>query len=118
MKARPVVHFEILGKNAATLREFYSSLFGWKIDANNPMDYGMVAPGEGGPDHGIGGGIARSDDGPRVLFYVQVADPAETLRKAEGMGGRTVMPPTDVPGGPTIAQFEDPEGNRLGLIKQ
>jgi predicted enzyme related to lactoylglutathione lyase len=27
------------------------------------------------------------------------------------------MPPMDVPGGPSIAQFKDPEGNLIGLVK-
>ena len=65
----------------------------------------------------MGGGIAQGD-GPRVMVYVQVVDLNETLRKAEEMGGKAVMQPMDVPGGPTIAQLEDPEGNRVGLIKQ
>jgi len=33
------------------------------------------------------------------------------------LGGKTVMPPTDVPGGPTIAMFTDPAGNVTGLLK-
>ena len=49
---RPVVHFEIHGKDAKKLQEFYASLFGWKIDANNPMNYGMVEAGVGGPPDG------------------------------------------------------------------
>jgi predicted enzyme related to lactoylglutathione lyase len=52
------------------------------------------------------------------MVYVQVVDLSETLRLAEEMGGKAVMQPMDVPGGPTIAQLEDPEGNRVGLIKQ
>jgi uncharacterized protein len=40
---QPVVHFEIAGKDPAKLHEYYSDLFGWEIDANNPMNYGMVA---------------------------------------------------------------------------
>ena len=114
---RPVVHFEINGKDAKRLREFYSALFGWKISTDNPMGYGLVEHGIGGPPEGIGGGIAQSD-AARVMVYVQVVDLHETLRKAEEMGGKAVMHPMDVPGGPTIAQLEDPEGNRIGLIKQ
>ena len=53
-----------------------------------------------------------------VTVYVQVLDLDETLRVAESMGGKTVMPPMDVPNGPTIAQLQDPEGNVIGLIKQ
>ena len=34
------------------------------------------------------------------------------------MGGKTVMPPMDIPEGPTMAQFSDPEGNVIGLVQQ
>lgn len=114
---RPVVHFEIIGKDGKKLQDFYSELFGWTIDANNPMSYGLVSPGIGGPEPGVGGGIA-SGEAPRVTIYVQVLDLNETLKKAETMGGKTVMPPMDIPGGPTMAQFADPEGNVIGLVKQ
>ncbi len=114
---RPVVHFEIIGRDGTKLQDFYRALFGWSIDANNPMNYGLVQPGIGGPEPGIGGGIAGGES-PRVTIYVQVVDLNETLRKAESMGGKTVMPPSDVPGGPTLAQFSDPEGNLIGLVKQ
>jgi uncharacterized protein len=110
--AQPVVHFEVIGKDGKKLQDFYTKLFDWNVDANNPMSYGMVAAGEGG----IGGGVAAGG-GPLVTFYVNVPDVAEALKKAEGLGAKTVMPPMDVPGGPTIAQFSDPEGNIIGLSK-
>ncbi len=115
---RPVVHFEIHGKDGKRLQEFYFALFGWKIDANNPMNYGMVEPGVGGPAEGIGGGIVQSDTAPMVTIYVQVVSLEETLQKAESLGGKTVVPPMDIPDGPTIALFQDPEGNTIGLVKQ
>jgi len=37
-----VVHFEVIGKDGKALTSFYTELFGWKVDANNPMNYGMV----------------------------------------------------------------------------
>jgi len=110
--ADKVTHFEIHGKDGKRLQKFYASLFGWKVDANNPMNYGMVSPEQGG----IGGGITKSD-APMVTFYVEVADPAAALKKAESLGGKTIMPPMDVPGGPRIAQFADPEGNVIGLVQ-
>ena len=114
---RPVVHFEIRGKDGKRLQDFYRELFGWRINADNPMGYGFVEPGIGGPEQGVGGGI-MSSDAPLVMVYVQVGDVDETLRRAESLGGKTVMASTDVPGGPTIAQFQDPEGNLMGLVKQ
>ena len=110
--ASKVTHFEVHGKDGKRLQEFYASLFGWKVDANNPMQYGMVSAEKGG----IGGGISQSGK-PMVTFYVEVADPAAALKRVEKLGGKTVMPPMDVPGGPRIAQFADPEGNVIGLIK-
>lgn len=114
---RPVVFFEIRGRDSKRLQEFYASLFGWKINADNPMGFGFVEPGIGGPEEGVGGGIAQGEE-PLVTIYVQVVDLNETLAKAEEMGGKAVLQPMDVPDGPTIASFEDPEGNTIGLVKQ
>ena len=112
----PVVHWEISAKNGSKLREFYASLFDWKIDTNNPMDYGLVKTGGEG---GIGGGIGQAQEGapPYVTFYVQVPDLQAYLDKAEKLGGKTILPPTEIPNVVTIAMFQDPEGNSIGLLK-
>ena len=41
----PVVHFEIMGGKGSELETFYRELFGWKINGNNPMKYGVVETG-------------------------------------------------------------------------
>jgi uncharacterized protein len=112
--ANPVAWFEVSGPDAGALQRFYAQAFGWKIDANNPMNYGMVEAQEGG----IGGGVGPSPDGePSVVFYVAVSDLQAALDKVGELGGTTVTPPMDVPDGPTIAFFTDPAGNRIGLMK-
>jgi predicted enzyme related to lactoylglutathione lyase len=99
------------------LHSFYSDVFGWKIDANNPVNYGLVDNGGEGINGGIGG-VMDPDYAGHVTFYIQVDDPAETLKKIESLGGKTVMPPSEIPGTPTtIAQFTDPAGNMIGLTK-
>jgi uncharacterized protein len=109
----PVVHFEVSGKDAAKLQKFYADLFGWPVDANNPMNYGVVPKAEGG----IGGGISPTPDGnTHVTFYVAAPDLQATLDKAEKLGGKTVNPPMDVPGGPKLAHFSDPAGNFVGIV--
>jgi len=113
--ANPVVHFEITGKDGKKLQNFYSGVFGWNIDANNPMNYGIVNAEEG---RGIGGGISAGDGGTRrVTFYIEVDDPQAYLDKVEAKGGKTVMPVTEIPGMVVLAQFADPEGNVVGLVK-
>lgn len=39
---QPVVHFEVVGKDGDKLQSFYSELFEWEINADNPMNYGTV----------------------------------------------------------------------------
>jgi predicted enzyme related to lactoylglutathione lyase len=113
--ANPVIHFEIAGRDAGKLQSFYSGLFDWKIDANNPMSYGVVEAAEGG----IGGGIGPAEPGGNghLTFYVGVDDPDEYLKKVESLGGRIVMPTTTIPGMVTFALFQDLEGNMVGLVK-
>lgn len=118
MHPRPIVHFEIHARDRAKLQEFYRTLFEWDIEDRSEMNYSMIGAGIGGPEGGVGGGIAQSPAAPMVTVYVQVADLGETLKKAESMGGGTVSPPMDVPNGPTIAQMRDPEGNVIGLVQQ
>lgn len=115
MPQHPVTHFEVNARDAKAQQKFYGELFGWGIDADNPQDYGMIDTKAKG--NGINGGIGASQDGRNwVTFYVETPDPAQTLAKAERLGGRTVMPPMDM-AGLTYALFADPEGNVIGLAK-
>jgi uncharacterized protein len=113
---RPVVHFEINANDSKRLGSFFAELFDWKIDTNNPMGYGLVDTGGEG---GIGGSIGQSDgNAPAYLsVYVQVDDLQAYLDKAEKLGGKTLVPPTEIPNTVTFAMFQDPEGNMIGLIK-
>jgi|HubBroStandDraft_1064217.scaffolds.fasta_scaffold223441_1 uncharacterized protein len=112
--AHQVVHWEIQSKTPEKLHEFYGEVFSWKIDANNPMNYGMVSSGgRDGINGGIGGTMGPTSE---VLVYVNVPDINAALEKIGSRGGRTLMPRTDV--GPVImAIFQDPEGNTFGIIE-
>ena len=112
----PVVHFEITGQDGAELQSFYREVFGWHVDADNPMNYGIVDTHTEGK--GIGGGIGASPDGSNTLtVYIEVDDLDECLKKIEAMGGKTVVPPTEIPDMVTFALFTDPEGHGVGLVK-
>ena len=111
----PVVHFEVLGKDAEALQKFYGEAFGWELNPVMPT-YAMVSTGGQGA---IAGGVGATADGGdgHVTFYVEVDDLAGALEKIESAGGRTIQPPMDVPNGPSIALFADPEGHVVGLVK-
>ena len=53
-----------------------------------------------------------------MTVYVQVDDLESYLKKAESLGGKTVMPVTEIPGVVTLAMFSDPEGNVIGMVKE
>ena len=118
---QPVVHFEVIGKDGDKLQQYYSELFGWEIDANNPMSYGMVArEGNLGRDGvGIGGGVGQGPEGyaGHATFYVAVPDVEEALQKAESLGGHRIMGPEDIMGQVVLGQFKDPEGNMVGVVQ-
>jgi predicted enzyme related to lactoylglutathione lyase len=111
---QPVVHFEIMGKDGDRLRQYYSSLFGWSFDTNNPMDYGVVPPEVAG----IGGGVGSSPEGygGHVTFYIGVPDVEQALQQAESLGGRRLMGPHEVMENVVIGQFADPEGHLVGVV--
>ena len=52
-----------------------------------------------------------------MLVYVEVDDPEEYLERIEDMGGEVVVPLTNIPGMVSFAIFQDPQGNKVGLVK-
>jgi uncharacterized protein len=118
---QPVVHFEVIGKDGAALRSYYSELFGWQIDADNPMNYGIVQrDGNVSADgSGIGGGVGQGPEGygGHVTFYIEVPDVEAALAKAESLGGTRVMGPEQIMDTVELGQFTDPEGHLIGVVK-
>jgi predicted enzyme related to lactoylglutathione lyase len=112
--ARPVVHWEIEARDPERQAAFYRELFSWDIGDGPIMN---IAPGLGGPEPGPGGHI-RQGDAPGVRLYVQVRDIKASLVRAGELGAKVLSEPFDVPGGPTIAAVEDPEGTPLILVQQ
>ncbi len=115
---KPVVYFEIAGRDGEALKEFYANLFDWNISHHAPAGSYWYVEGEEG---GIPGGIMQTtEDMPPnyVTFYVQVDDIQGCLGQAESLGGKTIVPPMPVPGGMGhIGVFLDPSGNCIGLHK-
>ncbi|HEX6839493.1 MAG TPA: VOC family protein [Polyangia bacterium] len=109
-----VVHWEVQAKDPARQQSFFGNLFGWKIDTNNPMSYGMIS---GAGKDTIGGGIGPAhDQASRVTVYVQVPDIDETLARATTLGAQTMVPRMEY-GPVTMALFRDLEGNVIGLVE-
>jgi predicted enzyme related to lactoylglutathione lyase len=112
----PVVHFEIAGKNGQQLQDFYTKLFGWKVNSGNSTNYGLV---DTGAKTGINGGImsTQGEMPSYITFYIQVDDLQAYLDRAANLGGKSMVPPTPIPGMGSFAMFTDPEGHLVGLFK-
>jgi len=109
----PVVHFEINGPDDELIAKYYSELFGWHIQQIPGMEYATIDTHGG---DGINGGIGRSEVAYSSIV-VETDDLQGMLDKAGSLGASTTTPVTEVPGVVTIAQFADPDGNRIGLVK-
>jgi uncharacterized protein len=120
---QPVVHFEIIGKDAQRLRSYYGDLFDWSFDTNpsvTGMDYGIVEPYTTSDGIGIPGGVGGGMEGyeGHVMFYVAVPDVEAALEKAESLGGTRRMGPDPIPGTEIeIGHFTDPEGHLIGVVQ-
>lgn len=110
--AAKVIHVEVTGKDGPALQKFYNQIFDWNLNTDNPGGYGLQRDGE------FTSGIGATQDGSAgmVTFYVHSEDPAAVLRKVEELGGKVVMPLTEVAKDTTIALFADPEGHVVGIM--
>jgi uncharacterized protein len=117
---RPVMHFEVVGRDGEALRRLYGDLFEWKVRRERAVWHGSVAReenlGEGGA--GIDGGVGQAPPGAdgHLTFYVAVPDVEETLAAAEGMGATRLMGPEEIFEGLTLGMFRDPEGHTVGVL--
>lgn len=109
----PVTWFEISTGDAKAVREFYAGLFGWKLEVLEEVNYALVDTGTEGA---IGGGIGEAQGPNQVIFYIEVDDPQAYLDRIEQAGGKSVVPLTETEM-VTFAQFADPQGNVVGLVK-
>jgi uncharacterized protein len=111
----PVTWFELNGPEPERTSKFYSELFGWHMDTVEG-GYILIDTHSGS---GVNGGIGLTREGhaPHGIFYAEDPDIQAVLDKAESLGAKTVVPVTEIPEMVTFAQFLDPFGNLIGLVK-
>jgi len=111
-----ICYLEIPAKTAQASADFYRSIFGWQIRRRGD---GELAFDDGS---GVSGTWVKESDrtaDERTRTYIMVDDIADTLRRIEAAGGRTLTPRTDVGSGMgAFAAFEDPVGNQFGLYQE
>ncbi len=118
-----VVHFEIPAKNLPMAQKFYSKAFGWKFNKWG-KDYSVAIAskldkkGRGKEAGAINGGIQKK--GPRaksVTIVLETKNIDDSLKKVKANGGKIAIPKEKMGDFGFYAQFDDTEGNRLGLFQ-
>lgn len=106
--AAAVNYFEIGSPDPNAARRFYGSLFEWNFSEPH-RGYELINTGQGGlfDTSSIGGG-------QWAIFYVQVDDVEEAVRRAESLGATVALPLVD---GDALqfAHLVDPQGNRFAV---
>jgi hypothetical protein len=110
------VWFDHVSKDSRRAEAFYSELFGWKV-RSVPMGegtYEMILVG----DTMIGGFGPQTADAPaHWSSAVSVDDVDVSTRTAAMLGGRVLLPPTDIPNVGRHAIVQDPTGAVLSLFR-
>ena len=114
MGVHTFVHIEISAEDLQAAADFYSQVFGWKVEHMPEMNY--ITFDEGG---GLGGGFNPTENEGNepgdVIVYIGTDDIEASLAEIEAAGGKTLVPKTEIPGMGWFALFSDPTGNKLGL---
>jgi predicted enzyme related to lactoylglutathione lyase len=116
MSAHPIVWLEIGCRKLDVTSTFLADLFGWKT---SPMggDSTMI---DTGVKEGIMGHVSAMADSPvphYVVPYVHCDDLQASIDKAVNLGGKPMIPPTEVPGMGSFAWIMTPEDQVIGLWK-
>jgi predicted enzyme related to lactoylglutathione lyase len=116
------IWYELMTSDAVAAKAFYDAVVGWTIgegvaDFNG---YRMIGRSDGGT---AGGLLPITDEmrehgaRPGWFGYINVADVDEKVAAIEAAGGRTLMPPTDIPNVGRIAMVADPQGAPFYVMK-
>lgn len=106
---------EIRVRDLEKAKQFYGSLFDWKISGKENKDYAywLIDTGEK-PSGGLWRMPKEKPCG--ILVYILVDDIDKTLEKIVKLGGKVVVPKSKENGN-AMATFADPDGNIFGLYE-
>jgi uncharacterized protein len=113
MSKHHIVHVEFSAHDREAAGQFYAELFGWKVQQIPEMNYATFDT-EDGPGGGFNP-VSNENPAGNVVVYVGTDDIEATLAKAESLGGKTIVPKSEIPNTGWFAFFKDPTGNTVGL---
>jgi predicted enzyme related to lactoylglutathione lyase len=111
---------ELATRDVAAAKEFYPKVFGWGVKSN-PMPQGGEYIEWQVNGRSIGGGMAMGEMYPpqvpsHWLVYFAVTNIDDTLKRAQELGAKVIMPRMDSPQGP-FGILSDPQGAAFAVIQ-
>lgn len=105
-----VGHFEIPADNVDSLRNFYSSLFGWQFERGETEGYWMIK------NAGISGAVVQKENPEQLSTqFVNVESIEDYISKAKRLGSKVVKNKQEITEGYYYAVLEDPQNNTFGI---
>lgn len=109
---------ELASKDAEAAKQFYTELLGWeyKTSESPGMVYNEIVVG-GQHVGGLYQMTAEYGDMPSHWgAYVAVDDVDASAKRAEELGAKVCVPPTDIPNTGRFCMITDPTGANISLI--
>jgi uncharacterized protein len=114
--AHKPIWVDLASSDAAASRDFYSNLFGWKVEVSPDPQYGGYGIARVGGKDVAGIGPKMMAEAPHAwTVYIGSTDAADTAKKAEAAGGTVIVPPMAVGDTGTMVVIQDPSGAFLGV---
>ncbi len=109
---------ELATSDAAAARDFYATLFGWKVEVSPDPQYGGYGIAKLGGADAAGITPKQSPEAPNAWsLYIGTDDVDAAAARVEAAGGKIVAAPFDVGDQGRMAVFQDPSGAFLSLWK-
>lgn len=102
---------DLATSDAGAARDFYSKLFGWKIEVDPDPQYGGYGMANVGDKRVAGIGPKMSPEAPTAWsVYIGTDDADDLAKRVQAAGGKVIAPPFDVGDQGRMAVFQDPTG--------
>jgi predicted enzyme related to lactoylglutathione lyase len=111
------VWHELMTTDAAKAARFYEELFGWKTQEAPMGEMGTYRLFLNGDKQVAGSMAAPPGAASSWLVYVGSEDPDASSATIQQLGGKVLVPPTDVPGIVRFSVAVDPQGATFGVLK-
>ena len=116
-----ITWFDLTVENAEEIKDFYSSVVGWKsdpVEMSGYNDFNMNKPGDNQTVTGICHAKGGNANLPaQWLIYITVSDVEESAKNCRALGGKIISEPKEMQGYGRYCIIQDPAGAVCALFE-